>query len=318
LHAILDDAGEPGTNRLQAAQVLLDYDGLVTQANMLMLRGAASAALRAVLEGRARQSTGEKLQAARAVLDALLHKVHRPALAKRLDRTSTATDGYFHFLDLPDGDYTLIASLPGVGIRYGVLFVSVFREAIGVGDGTTESFRLSNYPVLEADEMFVIRVAGKPDKSARLQNEHDNSESFVRFGDNNIPGTKKPITADYTLLPVEIVKNEDIGRGDGKIMTFELGRYPVLEIHGTFKMRVGGETKSATLSNDNDRGVSKVTFREAPAEGKAITGDYCPTGPEAGERTVVVSARGYADVKKTVKLDEAGQAESANFKLSRK
>lgn len=40
-------------------------------------------------------------------------------MEQRLDRTGTAKDGHFHFMDLPDGTYTLEASLPGSGSRYG-------------------------------------------------------------------------------------------------------------------------------------------------------------------------------------------------------
>jgi hypothetical protein len=42
-------------------------------------------------------------------------------MVERPDRTQTAIDGHFHFLDLPDGDYTLTASLPGTGTCYGAV-----------------------------------------------------------------------------------------------------------------------------------------------------------------------------------------------------
>jgi hypothetical protein len=42
-------------------------------------------------------------------------------MIERPDRTMSAGDGHFHFIDLPNGHYTLLASLPGTGSRYGTV-----------------------------------------------------------------------------------------------------------------------------------------------------------------------------------------------------
>jgi hypothetical protein len=54
-------------------------------------------------------------------------------LTERPDRTRAAVDGHFHFLDLPDGQYTLVAAMPGSGSRFSVAqaVVSVSRDAQG-------------------------------------------------------------------------------------------------------------------------------------------------------------------------------------------
>jgi hypothetical protein len=39
-------------------------------------------------------------------------------LAERPDRYRTSSDGHFHFIDLPNGTYTLSAELPGSGSRF--------------------------------------------------------------------------------------------------------------------------------------------------------------------------------------------------------
>ncbi len=54
-------------------------------------------------------------------------------MAERPDRTVTSADGHFHFLDLPDGQYTLQCTLPAAAKRYGSVQaqVSVTRNAEG-------------------------------------------------------------------------------------------------------------------------------------------------------------------------------------------
>ena len=59
-----------------------------------------------------------KLEAADKIFVFL--KAHRAFSITRPDQKVTAPDGSFYFLDLPDGEYKLIASLPGSGKRYGI------------------------------------------------------------------------------------------------------------------------------------------------------------------------------------------------------
>ena len=54
-------------------------------------------------------------------------------LQDRSDRKRTAAGGHFHFLDLPNGTYTLNATLPGSGSRYGTAQITlvVSRDSLG-------------------------------------------------------------------------------------------------------------------------------------------------------------------------------------------
>lgn len=46
-------------------------------------------------------------------------------MVERPDRTITGDDGYFHFLELPEGEYTLTASVANAARRYGKAMLTV-------------------------------------------------------------------------------------------------------------------------------------------------------------------------------------------------
>lgn len=89
---------------------------------------------------------------------------------ERVDRTRTAADGHYHFLDLPAGDYTLSASLPVAGSRYAVATAQVTVTTDGNGKSQLTEADLALAPttvqgrLTETDaspiSLAEVRVAG--------------------------------------------------------------------------------------------------------------------------------------------------------------
>ena len=82
------------------------------------------------------------------------------------------------------------------------------------------------------------------------------------------------IIPDMISVTDAVVTNEDIGVGNGTTKDFVLKKYPVQISEGTFEMRVDGISVKATLSNDDTKRVSNVTFESSPQNGKPVTGNY--------------------------------------------
>ncbi len=93
---------------------------MVAQAKLMPLNQAPNEVTQAYGDlDKAGVDNAGKLRAAQIVLDHHLQTYGAALAVARPDQTRATADGHFHFLDLPDGNYAVTASLPKAGSRYG-------------------------------------------------------------------------------------------------------------------------------------------------------------------------------------------------------
>ncbi|OKH31297.1 hypothetical protein NIES2119_29090 [[Phormidium ambiguum] IAM M-71] len=88
-------------------------------------------------------------------------------LENRPDRKKTAIDGFFHFLDLPDGEYTLTASLPSAGTSYGTAEVKAIATRDSQGNYVKTATNMTLPPT--AIKGQITDLSGAPIVLAKIQ-----------------------------------------------------------------------------------------------------------------------------------------------------
>lgn len=174
-------------------------------------------------------------------LHSLQHGSSWATMRERPDRKVSSIDGYFYFLDLPNGDYTLRASLPKAGTRYGTAEVSatVSREP-------PENININRVVVDLALPPTAIKGRildnnGDPVGMAKVQIK-GSSEYAFSDGDGN-----------YLLSNLEASQNPEIGR-TAKVRVSARGYYPNSKTVELFKGQVVKEynfTLSAAFEEYN-------------------------------------------------------------------
>lgn len=97
-------------------------------------------------------------------------------LAERPDRTRTRADGHYHFMDLPNGGYTLEAAWPGAGSRFAVVTTTftitrnpdetINRVAADISlDPTTLSGTITDKDSTDPVVMAEVRLQGSGERA---------------------------------------------------------------------------------------------------------------------------------------------------------
>ena len=144
-------------------------------------------------------------------------------MVERPDQTITVADGHFHFMDLPDGAYTLTAELPGYGTRYGTAEVEATVERDADGNITMSTADITLTPTSVKG-----RITNNEGSSVLMAEVRVKGSGERTFSDGNGEYSLTGLEAGSRTVQVSAQghqpKNEDVqlGEGDTETLNFAL------------------------------------------------------------------------------------------------
>lgn len=139
-------------------------------------------------------------------LKELQHGSRWKFMEERPDRKITASDGYFYFVDLPIGEYTLKASLPNSGTRYkaGTTTIQISNSINGITLPTITNIVLLptgiKGKIVDADQQKAIVNARVQIKGSRESTFSDKLGNYSLLGLESSKSGQRNVTIIVTAV----------------------------------------------------------------------------------------------------------------------
>lgn len=101
-------------------------------------------------------------------------------------------------------------------------------------------------------------------------------------------------------------KQTDTFTGDGTRKSFELTKAPAKTAPGSYTVKVGADSKAATITESGGKYTLELTEAQAPATGETITVEYEVPGPAPAPNAVLCTSFGEFKIKFPDEVKDTG------------